>query len=1163
MAATSEALATEDVLYNVLSFFGPKELRYAALVSRLWFATARDDAAWLPNLQRRVVGSHASGTLQLQHELCGGLPAWQLFPHARKQWPTCIAPLFFKELKLEGFTAGGRIVTDIVPESSSANCRPRHAAGSPMVRVRYVGREDGDRAVVGNAPFPKVYKGKGTARQLHRTLPFVWAPAVGTAAPGPSVAAGKAQPSAARRDGSTAAAEPTSSSSSAAPKSLAASNESTTGLAAATTYQAGAYVVAYYECTVEHQEASPRNKPSSSATSTSAGAGAGAGLAAVDRAVANAEAAGADVNAGDAAQPAGGRRNRHWLMRDDRPACVAVGLARKQFPLSTKMPGWDAHSYGYHGDDGNMFHQSGRGQEFGPTFGAGDTIGCGICYLNTGLYQPKRSPEIVRGAAVDGDDGGDGGNIADVFRAARAAYANALERGGQRRPVFNPTGSVPYKPPTTVAEYWKARRLATNTGAKHPDMSQLSASDIVRCWPNGAHGVVFYTLNGRMIGPAFLDIDLSVSWYPCVGLDCPHAVSFNFGAEPFQFDIAGFNTALLDQISVPHIPLPPAAQADMERSMHAETLGETGVTLAPPPPSRKHSSASSSSSSSPMRPSSSSSSNAAGAGAGPASSSTAAVDASPSRTGRPAAGGDHPVSRVQLSIAAAIRNAVRDRQRLAYRKPEDDELVSKRASKRGKEASKSGKQSQGGAGATAEYTGNAAGAGAGTRRAASRSPAPPSPEAAAGGSGRTGGEAKRSRQDSSGSEEIAAVAGGDATMATDAAAAPAAAAAQSTPPASAAPAADTASVSSSSTTSTTAWKLRPRRTRTAELLGILDAGIIRNRGMLRMIGNLLGQDDEEGDDEDGDEEDEDDVDADEDEDFEDEDDIADDDDEIDEEDDFDEDGDEIDEADLDFDDVNLGMDGADDEDDEQGTDGDEDVDADDDEDLDEEDGGEEEEEEDMDAEEDDDEEEDSDFEFGNAEAALLREAREALPSSLYNLNRNMMRIAFSPLEGGRQSREQRQQTVTQTIREQIDRARRRGGQGADVTGDDSATATSASGGGGGFVSAASLRRARAAASAAAPSASASSAAVAPSAALTASQSVESDGAGDVPVHLSLAPPPPSPSSAASAATGAGQRPPAAVGSASSSAGAAAAAAAGGGLGSDDDDDGEDEEEEDF
>eukprot|EP00644_Phytophthora_capsici_P001608 jgi/Phyca11/557416/estExt2_Genewise1Plus.C_PHYCAscaffold_1120027 len=56
---------------------------------------------------------------------------------------------------------------------------------------------------------------------------------------------------------------------------------------------------------------------------------------------------------------------------------TSIGLVTSRFPLVDRQPGWDFRSYGYHGDDGQMFH-SNRGRQFGPAFGTNDTVGCGV-----------------------------------------------------------------------------------------------------------------------------------------------------------------------------------------------------------------------------------------------------------------------------------------------------------------------------------------------------------------------------------------------------------------------------------------------------------------------------------------------------------------------------------------------------------------------------------------------------------------------------------------------------------------------------------------------------------------------------------------------------------------------------------------------------------------
>jgi len=67
--------------------------------------------------------------------------------------------------------------------------------------------------------------------------------------------------------------------------------------------------------------------------------------------------------------------------------CIAVGLGSDAFPLHGRQPGWDSHSYGYHSDDGRLFHGSGtRSRASWPRFQPGDIVGCGISIATRQIF---------------------------------------------------------------------------------------------------------------------------------------------------------------------------------------------------------------------------------------------------------------------------------------------------------------------------------------------------------------------------------------------------------------------------------------------------------------------------------------------------------------------------------------------------------------------------------------------------------------------------------------------------------------------------------------------------------------------------------------------------------------------------------------------------------
>jgi len=81
------------------------------------------------------------------------------------------------------------------------------------------------------------------------------------------------------------------------------------------------------------------------------------------------------------------------IISKGRDGYMGVGLSAQGVNMN-RLPGWDKHSYGYHGDDGHSFCSSGTGQAYGPTFTTGDVIGCGINLVDGSCFYTKNGHHL-------------------------------------------------------------------------------------------------------------------------------------------------------------------------------------------------------------------------------------------------------------------------------------------------------------------------------------------------------------------------------------------------------------------------------------------------------------------------------------------------------------------------------------------------------------------------------------------------------------------------------------------------------------------------------------------------------------------------------------------------------------------------------------------------
>jgi hypothetical protein len=58
------------------------------------------------------------------------------------------------------------------------------------------------------------------------------------------------------------------------------------------------------------------------------------------------------------------------------------------------MPGWERNSWGFHGDDGQVYHDSAYGTKYARGFTTGDVIGCGVSFEKKTAFFTKNGVHL-------------------------------------------------------------------------------------------------------------------------------------------------------------------------------------------------------------------------------------------------------------------------------------------------------------------------------------------------------------------------------------------------------------------------------------------------------------------------------------------------------------------------------------------------------------------------------------------------------------------------------------------------------------------------------------------------------------------------------------------------------------------------------------------------
>jgi hypothetical protein len=65
---------------------------------------------------------------------------------------------------------------------------------------------------------------------------------------------------------------------------------------------------------------------------------------------------------------------------------VGIGFCSGQAIIHMTFPGWEEFTWGYHSDDGKVYTEGASGRKYGPKFGKGDIVGCGVDWKSEAYF---------------------------------------------------------------------------------------------------------------------------------------------------------------------------------------------------------------------------------------------------------------------------------------------------------------------------------------------------------------------------------------------------------------------------------------------------------------------------------------------------------------------------------------------------------------------------------------------------------------------------------------------------------------------------------------------------------------------------------------------------------------------------------------------------------